>query len=228
MIETIRHRGIEIPVLQMGKVSSADLFEEREQQAFDLYERHRSHYRRVLDVGANIGVHSIIMAKLGWDVMAFEPDPSHFEHLRQNVVSNGVASKVRLYRHALSDHCGPAKFTRVLDNTTASHLDGTRGHHGPVEQFDVSVLMARAYLHAVDFAKVDCEGSEADVVCSVEADIDCEFLIEIGSAENARRIYEHFGDRQMWRQGEPWTRVLSLADVPTHYREGSLFVGEQP
>lgn len=230
MIEAIRHRGIEIPHIALGKVSSADLFEPREQQAFDLYERHQARYRRVLDVGANIGVHSIIMAKLGWTVLAFEPDPDHYTHLLRHVLANGVTDLVIPYAFALSNQAGDAKFTRVLDNTTASHLAGARAHHGPVEEFAVRVVEARPYLYSVDFAKVDCEGSEADVVCSADPDIDCEFLIEIGSVANARRIYEHFqkAGRALWRQGAAFTRVRSFEDVPTHYRQGSLFVGEQP
>ena len=78
--------------------------------------------------------------------------------------------------------------------------------------------------------KIEGLGAEADVVCSDEADIDCEFLIEIGSAVNATRIFDHFraADRKMWRQGDAWTPVRGIEDMPAHYRQGSLFVGQQP
>jgi FkbM family methyltransferase len=231
-MEAVNYRGVDLPFIRMGAVTSDDLFEPREQEVFDLYERKQTQYRRVVDVGANIGVHTVIMAKLGWEVRAFEPDPEHFKALREVVGRNGVGRSVFLYPYALSDFAGDSEFVRVLGNTTASHLAGSRSFHGEVERFTVRTIEGNAYFACADFAKIDVEGHEARLLCAVPEDFLCEFLVEIGSEENARAIYQHFAaqGRSMWRQvqGQGWVRVTSLRDMPTHYKHGSLFVGEQP
>lgn len=224
----VNMRGLDIPHVQMGAVSSADLFEDREQELFDLYERHKDQYKVVLDVGANIGVHTIIMAKLGWNVLAFEPDPEHMKHLRENVARNGV--RATLYSCALATKSGEMDFIRVLGNTTANHLEGARTYYGPGERIKVNAVPARSYITIADFAKIDAEGSEADILCSVPPELKCEYLVEISSEENARRIWEHFfAYKKLWVQrGGRWIHTYFLADMPTHYKHGSLFIGEQP
>ena len=78
-------------------------------------------------------------------------------------------------------------------------------------------------------AKIDVEGSEADILCCASPEMKCEYLVEIGSQENARRIYEHFRDRRMWRQIEgAWSEIDTLKNMPSHYKDGSLFIGEYP
>ena len=39
----------------------------------------------VIDIGANIGLHTIVMAKCGFTVHSFEPDPIHFNELKKNL-----------------------------------------------------------------------------------------------------------------------------------------------
>jgi FkbM family methyltransferase len=178
-------------------------------------------------VGANIGIHTCVMAKLGWQVLAFEPDPEHMKHLQANLKRNGV--KATLYNAALSDKSGEMDFIRVLGNTTANHLAGARSYYGPGERIKVRALPAASYFAIADFAKIDAEGAEADILCSVSPELKCEYLVEIGSEENVRRIRDHFMTRPMWRQIEgAWIEVTSLADMPSHYRHGSLFIGESP
>lgn len=229
-MDSVNYRGINIPLVQMGAISSDDLFEPREQELFDLYERLRGRYGRVLDVGANVGIHTIIMARLGWYVTAFEPDPWHYEILLDNVQRNHAAKHVSAVRCALSTEDGFAEFVRVIGNTTASHLAGAREFHGPIERIRVRKENCYTYFLSAHFAKIDVEGHEADLLCAVQPQHRCEFLVEIGTAENARRIYDHFRamERPMWTQTGGWAAVAELKDVPTHYTHGALFIGAQP
>lgn len=226
----MNHRGIDIPLVRMGAVTSEDLFEEREQEIFDLYERNWFRYRSAADVGANVGVHTIIMAKLGWSVLSFEPDPNHFAILRGNVERNNVQSRVILYQNALSDSAREVEFVRVLGNTTASHIKGSRDHHGLTETIKVQAIEGMPYFESVDFAKVDVEGHEAELLCTVPPGCECDFLVEIGTEENAEMIFNHFQaiGREMWAQRSGWGSVTSLSDVPKHYKEGALFIGRKP
>jgi len=224
-------RGLRIPFVRMGKVSSDDLFEAREQVLFDFYERNAGRYATALDVGANVGIHALLMAQAGWQVRAFEPDPRHHAELVRNVAEHGLVASIAAVQAAVSTAAGGADFVRVLDNGTASHLAGARDAYGPTEVIRVLTLDCRPLFDWADLAKIDVEGHEAALLATVTARQRCEFLVEVGSRANADAIYAHFaGARAMWvhRGGRSWEPVRAAKDVPGHYKEGTLFIGEKP
>lgn len=226
----INYRGLEIPFTEMGKVTSDDLFGPNEQVIFDFYEENRGRYRCAGDVGANLGVHSILMAMWGWRVRAFEPDPEIYAAMMENLEAHGVSCAVDAYCGAVSDRGGAASFVRVLDNRTGSHLVGAKKAHGPVEVLTVPLYDCRILFQWADFVKLDCEGHEAAIICAVPITnwdrVDC--MLEVGSADAAVAIYRRLaGLVPMWSQRRGWGRVRTLADMPTHHSEGSLFIGRQ-
>src|SRR5574341_904869 len=81
-------------------------------------------YRRARDIGANLGLHSIVLARCGFEVKAFEPDPWHFGLLKDNLAAN--RARVEAIPAAVSTADGEAQFVRVLGNTTGSHLAGSK------------------------------------------------------------------------------------------------------
>lgn len=226
----VNYRGLRIPVTPLGtKISTDNLFDPNEQVIFDFYEANRVRYRRALDIGANIGVHSVLMARLGWEVRAYEPDPKHFDLLLRTIQRHGVDFAATMA--AVSDRDGAAEFVRVLDNTTSSHLSGTKQAYGPTELFPVDVVDCRPLFEWADFAKIDCEGHEAVLIAATTSEMwqHMDAVLEVGSAENAHVIYMHLRDIvPMWAQKIGWERVLTFADLPAHHREGSLFIGRSP
>ncbi len=225
-VAAVNYRGLEIPFTRMGAVTSDDLFEEREQAIFDFYERNKDRYRRALDIGANIGIHSILMARQGWDVRAFEPDPDHHAALVANLQRNG-AERVSAHQEAVSTADGDAYFVRVLGNTTANHLLGARSSYGERKSLLVKTVDCRGLFSWADFAKIDCEGHEAALLLTVTPEQKCEFVVEIGSAENAGAIFLHFKEqgRAMYAQRLGWQQVLEHTQMPSRYQDGSLFIG---
>lgn len=197
---SINYRGLSIPRTQLGTgVTSDNLFDPNEQVIFDFYEANRTRYRRALDIGANIGVHSILMARFGWQVRAYEPDPVHFDLLLKNVAAHGVA--IEAEQAAVSDRAGAATFVRVLGNTTSSHLDGAKESYGPRERFGVRVVPCQMLFEWADFAKIDCEGHEAALMRTTDAWtwVHMDALLEVGSRANMRVIYNHLRDKvAMW------------------------------
>jgi len=73
-----------------------------------------------LDVGANIGLYSLIAAtrRLAGEVIAFEPDTRSLGALRTNLLINGIADIVEVRPIALSDHDGVVRF--ALDAGSSS------------------------------------------------------------------------------------------------------------
>jgi len=222
-------RGLSIPFVSFGNVTSDDLFCDKEQAIFDLYEKwgHEQRYHAALDIGANIGVHSCLMMRAGMRVDAFEPDPEHFKILRQNL-SGHDKTQWTAYQAAMSDRNGTAVFVRVKGNTTGSHLKGDKAPYGDLEEFPVRVMDCRPWFDWANFAKIDCEGHEARLLTTVDpASCRCEFLVEVGTLMNAERIFGHFvgTDYGMWSQKSGWGEVKALADMPMHHSHGALFIG---
>lgn len=225
----INYRGLLIPFTQLGKnVTSDNLFDPNEQVIFDFYEANKDRYQRAVDIGANIGVHSILMARLGWQVVAYEPDPVHFKMLCKNLKRNRV--KVRAIESAVSCYDGIAAFTRVVGNTTGSHLLGAKESYGERESFMVRTTACAPLFEWADFVKIDCEGHEAAIIDCVPASAwaRVDAILEVGTEANARAIYQRLVDViPMYAQKIDWQRVCHVSDMPMRHQDGSLFIGKQ-
>ncbi len=219
---------IRLPYEKMGAIDSLDLFGLDELLMFAFYFQNRGRYRRVADIGANLGLHSILLAKCGYEVEAYEPDPVHFQKLQRNLVLNGVTSCTQ-HQKAVSEKDGTMQFVRVLGNTTSSHLAGAKASpYGELERFDVAVVDIRAIAGRVDLFKIDAEGHEAVLLNAIPdsawAQVDA--FVEIGTPENAKAVFDRFGGTEIhvFAQKMGWKAVQVLADMPTSYKEGGVFV----
>jgi FkbM family methyltransferase len=223
--------AVDLPYRRMGAIDSVDLFGLDELMIFAFYWANRKLYRRTLDVGANLGLHSIMMARAGFEVTAFEPDPVHFELLQANLGRNQVL-KVTPQRAAVSDIDGELEFVRVVNNTTGSHLAGAKVNpYGPLDRFAVPVKAFAPLSANADFAKVDAEGHEVAILTSVPADRWSRFdvMVEIGTPENAAALFDHLNaiGVGLYPQKIGWERATKIGDLPTSHREGSLFVSKR-
>lgn len=222
---------ISMPYTRMGAIDSLDLFGLDELIIFAFYHANRTRYRSTLDIGANLGLHSIIMARCGFSVRAFEPDPWHYGILEQNLAANGI-STVEPIAAAVSTKEGEAQFVRVLGNTTGSHLAGAKDSYGEKEYFTVPTRAAGPLFASADFAKIDAEGHEKELLLTTtrESMRNLDIMVEIGNAANAEAVFKHFQaiGVGMFSQKTGWSKVQNLADVPTSHREGSLFITVKP
>jgi len=217
-----------LPYEKMGAIDSIDLFGLDELIMFAYYHRNRGRYQRAVDIGANLGLHSILLAKCGMEVESYEPDPQHFEKLKRNLRLNAV-SHCHPHMAAVSDRKGRTQFVRVLGNTTSSHLFGAKPNpYGDLEYFDVEVEDIRDIASRTDFMKIDAEGHEAVILKAVPASAwqRADAFVEIGSAENARAVFEHFthGTVTLFAQKRGWAKIERIEDMPSSYKEGGIFV----
>jgi len=223
--------SLSLPYTRMGAIDSIDLFGLDELIIFAFYHRNRGRYRRVLDIGANLGLHSIVMARCGFEVRAFEPDPWHYGLLKENLAANG-ATTVVADAAAVSTSDGEAQFVRVLGNTTGSHLAGSKDSYGEKETFAVPTRAVGPLFDSAEFAKIDAEGHERVLllVATRETMQRLDIMVEIGNPANAEAVYGHFRALGvgMFAQKLGWRRVEALSDVPTSHREGSLFISAKP
>ena len=219
---------LSLPYFKMGAINSLHLFGLDEMIIFCYYYNNRNRYKKASDLGANIGLHSVLMSKCGYQIEAYEPDPKHIEMIEKNFKLNDVNS-VNLNRVAVSNIEHKTKFVRVLGNTTSSHIAGAKNNaYGDLETFDVDVVSAKKIFLNSDFIKMDVEGEEAKIILSTTKKDweNVDMVMEVGTKNNAEVIYEHLKSLgvNMFSQKQAWQKVESIDDMPTSYKEGSLFV----
>ncbi|MEM1030006.1 MAG: FkbM family methyltransferase, partial [Myxococcota bacterium] len=121
----------------------------------------------ILDVGANVGTHTLPFARTFAQVHAFEPNPEVVRKLRQNVALNDNLN-VAIHPCGLSDE----RAERTFYSVPSKHNPGL-GTFSSVEQYDVpldavdrlEVVEGDGYLESlgverVDAIKVDVQGYE--------------------------------------------------------------------
>jgi FkbM family methyltransferase len=195
---------------------------------FSFYWANRTKYRKVLDLGANIGLHSILLNKCGYEVSCYEPDPVHFEILQKNLALNNILN-VEMHNAAISTSAGEMEFVRVMGNTTGSHLAGSKSApYGELKRFPVQVEPFQSLITAADLVKMDIEGHEKEVLLSTQRKDwkDTDALVEIENQENAIAVYNHFTriGISLFAQKINWKLVRHVDDMPRGYREGTLFI----
>ncbi len=122
----------------------------------------------VLDIGANIGYHTLIAAEIVGKtgrVYAFEPDPKNFEILKRNVEVNGYKN-VTLVNKALSDTNGVGKlFLSEEGNHGDFRIFGSSDNRQSIE-IDLITLDSffGNHIPKIGVIKMDVQGAEALVL----------------------------------------------------------------
>jgi FkbM family methyltransferase len=131
----------------------------------------------VIDVGANMGYYTLLMAKTGAFVNSYEPAPSNFKLLQKNVHQNNFSQNVTLHNTAVSNFIGTSKLF-LSEFTHGEHnLDYDRYSSGKF----VEVPVTKINLDKIDFAKIDVEGSELHVLEGMKS-LPNKILIEFNSS----------------------------------------------
>ena len=115
------------------------------------------------DVGANVGAVSVVAARLGARVVAFEPDPRSRRWLERNLRANHL-TKVTVVPDALGDRERTASlYQSDRTNTGRSSLDPSRAGRGgtvPTRVLRADTFAARHPDLAPTVMKIDVEGAE--------------------------------------------------------------------
>lgn len=125
----------------------------------------------MLDIGANVGQHSLALHSNVNRIIAFEPNPATADRLRLNISRNAIKN-IELHEVALGDSDELAVLGSGLEGN-----DGSRSLNWSIDHpsdISVQVKAAGRYLTelisgetAVDLLKIDVEGHEAKVLSSL-------------------------------------------------------------
>lgn len=123
----------------------------------------------VLDVGANIGLHSLTWAAARPDLpfVAFEPSPRTATLLETNIRANGRSAQIRVLRAAVAATDGTAEFFECDDDAFSSLKDTGRRmvrERVQVPTIALDTYVRREAITQISLLKIDVEGLEHAVL----------------------------------------------------------------
>ena len=142
----------------------------------------------VYDVGANVGVYSLVAARQvgrSGAVFAFEPLPRNLAFLRQHIALNSVEN-VTIVDAAVGSKSGSAAFE------VAAHPAMGRLSHEGIQRVDVVVLdelVTARKIPPPSIMKIDVEGGEVEVLKGAEKTLTARHPV-IFLATHGRSIHE--------------------------------------
>ena len=134
---------------------------------------------RVMDIGANVGVHSVLMAQAvgaTGQVIAYEAMPDLAAFLRENIAMNCLTAQTQVVQKAAWSGEGTVEFTgttRFRGNGSIRAKDATYRTRFGADEFtrlEVPAESPSVHAHGAPFAlvKLDVEGAEPDVLQGLE------------------------------------------------------------
>jgi FkbM family methyltransferase len=146
-----------------------------ERHELDIFERACSAGATIVDVGANIGLYSVLAAqRVGTSgiVYAFEPVSENIALLRQNLELNGVADRVAVQEVAVGEADGELEIflsdrqigTHSAAKASAEKASAGKGASVKVPMRSVDAFVASSGISRIDVVKVDVEGYDGQVL----------------------------------------------------------------
>jgi FkbM family methyltransferase len=167
--EYILFRGNKIHLDSENSIQLAIFGYHTEEYELSVFESQIKSNSVVLDIGANIGIYTLVAARHAQKVYSFEPDPANFLNLSKNIESNHYEDVVVKFNKAVSDKTGQAKFSSSSKKTARG------GFHliSKEESLNQECLIVETVAlddffsdrpNKVDIIKMDIEGSEFEAL----------------------------------------------------------------
>lgn len=146
----------------------------------------------VVDVGANIGAFTISAALAGARVLSFEPFPSNFAVLQRNVARSGV--RAELFPMAVSSQAESRELFLPDNDEYVGRFSlhpGRGARTIRVECTSLDDIVRKNALPRIDLLKLDCQGSEYEILFGAGTDT-------LGRIRSIIVECEEFPDRTDW------------------------------
>lgn len=180
----------------------------------------------VYDIGANYGFFCLLGARIGAQVIAFEPESENAATLARHIQLNGLQDRIRIVRNAVFSYTGDV----VLEPPPQPGVHGN-ARANPESALSTTVRVACTTLDdftasnpAPNLVKMDVEGGESDVLKGADRTFRVfrpVLLCEIHDDENAQ-----FAQGWLRERGYDYAWLQSGSRFPRHLlacpREQSL------
>jgi FkbM family methyltransferase len=143
-------------------------------------QRHVNPGDTVFDVGANVGLFTILLAYQVWEhgtVVSYEPNPRMVEYLRDNVSMNWLNDRVEIVPKAAADRSenleflAPRRFAMTGSIQPVEDLLVTDDRVDRIERITVEAEPLDIHIdrfERIDLVKIDVEGAEERVLAGME------------------------------------------------------------
>lgn len=119
----------------------------------------------IVDVGANIGIFSLVAAKYAGHVHAFEISPATTVYLRRNLALNpSLAAKITLYNVGLAEQPGEEVLYNSAEQPYLASLRPIGGVDVYTEAVQLTTLDLQLANAPITWLKIDVEGAELGVL----------------------------------------------------------------
>jgi FkbM family methyltransferase len=167
VIVTTKDRGLRLVMVKLDRrIAPVAMlnFDDYEREETNMIHRLVRNGDTVVDVGSNIGWHSLNLAIANRDckIYAFEPIPATYKNLLRNLQLNSI-SNVRSYNYGLSDSVGEFDFYYYPEGSGNASLANLSGRDTVTKincKLSTLDVFAKESNIQVDFIKCDVEGAE--------------------------------------------------------------------
>jgi len=201
---------------------------EFEDMAFTLHMLQNSD--QFVDVGANVGVFTLLATHAGASAIAFEPVPAAATILEENVRINGIGERVRLQRAGVGEQAGTIQMT--IDRAGSNRVMPGANGSSELLQVPLTTLDEALAGAAPSMIKIDVEGFEAAVLRGGARTLASDSLLAVivecnGQAqrygfdpdEPRKRLLDAGFEAYAY---QPWSRTLTAANG--EHRGNNLFL----
>src|SRR5882724_5056521 len=179
-------------------------------------------FRTIVDIGANVGSFAVYAAQLCPDarIYCYEPEQRNFDALRQNIDINGFASRVLAFQCAVASNTGQRDLAVTEESLGNSfHIVQSDAGRATVDCTTLTDIIASQKLEAIDLLKMNCEGTEYEILEGCSA-------ADLSRIANIRLEYHNL-DAQ-GRTGESLSKLLQARGYRivrfTRYLKASGFI----
>lgn len=128
-----------------------------------------------IDIGAFIGTFSVFAAQRSRaNILAFEPSPKNFQSLQTNIALNNLQERIIAIPAAVTSRSGQSTLYIPADGGfSALRKDHLQNHalrnfqETEVPTLSVQDIFEKYKIDLCDFIKMDCEGSEYEIIYSL-------------------------------------------------------------
>jgi FkbM family methyltransferase len=154
-----------------------------------------------IDVGANVGTYSLIAGKLGWNVLAIEPNYANSYLLSRNIQANGLGERILQIKFAVSDSSRVTQLLHhkeveggnsgaTIDNFYSGQNDNV-SYAEAILTFTLDDLLALTEFRP-KLLKIDTDGNELHVLKGasnlLRTESLCAILIEVSSVAEKKEV----------------------------------------
>lgn len=184
---------------------------------------------KLWDVGAHMGIDTILMGLTGKEVTCFEPDPNSFSKLEKNLTLNNLKN-VTAINAGLSWMDDEVEFVQVSGNTTANHFKGSREAYGELNYIKADLVDYKKFKEP-DFCKINVEGYEKELFRNIHSSFwnNCDAIVEVHSEDVMVSILEVSKQNELciYPQKIGFRKAQDLQSCPLTNKEGYIIVSKK-